>query len=522
MQSLAGIPHDRTASRHDPRDRYSLLHGDRFFDLEGLTGVVISRVLIRLLLFSCLEMKMSRSFYSCDRDQMLLLPPSIGEWVPEDDLARFVVEVVEQMDLKPFYARYKDGTGQTAYRPEVLLGILILGYCIGIRSSRVLERLCIHDIRFRFVTANEFPHFSTISRFRKESRDQFKELFVDVLRLCNQAGLLKIGNVALDGTAMKADASMRCNRTRKELGEKVEQMLLEAEQCDEAEDAQVGADKRGDELPDALKSVASRRAKLRAAKQELDRIERAYAKADAQARSRIKEYDERVAARQAQELETGKKIAGVRPQLPKHLDEIKANTTDPDSNVVKSGTGYVQGYNAQAAVETESQIIVAAEIATEQNDVHQLPPMIQKLQSTLERVAPESLPKALLTDAGYWTPVSLERAHQMLEQIEPAKRPELICAVPPRYQQLKTAPQDDSPASESANLLYRLEQRQRSPGGQRLYQQRGRSIEPVFGQIKANRKCRSFMMRLIENVRGEWDLICMTHNMLKLFRHSRN
>lgn len=461
---------------------------------------------------------MTRSFYPCDREQLSILPPSILDWIPEGDLSRFVVDVVEEMDLKPFYAKYKDGSGQTAYRPEVMVSLLVLAYCEGVRSSRAIERLCTRDIRYRMVTCNEMPDHTTIARFRNSCRDQLHKIFVDVLRLCAEAGLVKLGLVAVDGTKIKANAAMEANRSRKELAELVEKMLIEAEQTDVSEDEQKGVGRRGDELPDNLQSAASRRAKLRAAKERLDRLDRAHKKADGKSRALIKKYDKTVEGRQTTQFETGKKPGGRTPRTPaeQELNKPKGNLTDPDSEAMSARSGFVQGFNAQAAVTSETQIIVAANVVGTGTDMNQLAPMLDKVRETLAASEISQCPCVVAADAGYWTPDAITLADESAERF--TTPPELLVAVPHRWRKLKEAPVDDTPPGD-ASLHYRIEYRQRGPSGRALYRKRAQSVEPAFGQVKTVQRFDRFSMRGIENVQAEWLLVCATHNLLKLWRH---
>lgn len=457
-----------------------------------------------------------------------MLPPSLADWLPEEDLAYFVIDAVAEMDLRPFHAQYKSGSGQKAYPPEIMLPLLLMAYCHGMRSSRVIERLCQRDIAYRLVACQSFPDHSTIARFRQKFRSEIQDLFVRVLELCREAGLLKVGTVAIDGTKIGANAAMEANRTRQKLTRQVEAMLNEAEQTDQAEDKQFGSDKRGDEMPEPLRSAASRRAVLRAARERQERLKMAHEKAEEKAQKLVEAYEEKVAAQQEREARTGRKATQnetPKPPAQEDLDKIKANTTDPESSTVKGRSGFLQGYNAQAAVTTDTQIIVATQVTSVGCDTRELPGMIEELVKNLEKACPavgeeQEKIKAVLADAGYWCIDSMAESYEYLEKsFEPDARPELFVAVPPRYAKVKVPPAEDSPPPEEASLVVRLEHLQRSPRGQAVYKQRATSVEPVFGQIKTGRGCDTFMQRGLENVDAEWSLICTTHNMLKLWRH---
>ena len=302
---------------------------------------------------------MAYNLLSCERDQSYLMPPSMRDWLSEGHLAWFIVDAVGQMDLREFYAVYRsDGWGAAAYDPGMMVAILLYGYCVGVRSSRRIARALEEDVGFRVVAANRQPDFRTICRFRAERAEAFEELFVEVLRLCHEAGLVKLGVVALDGTKVAANAALATNRSHQAIEEEVRRMLAEAKAMDAEEDANYGPDRRGDELPEGLGGRTERLKRLKEAKERLQREAEAGAKA-------VQEHVER---RRAEEEATGKKKRGRKPKVvePLPTEEAKANTTDPDSRIMKTRQGYVQGYNAQAVV-SEEQIIVAVGVTQEAN-----------------------------------------------------------------------------------------------------------------------------------------------------------
>lgn len=314
---------------------------------------------------------MAYNFIESNRDQIYLMPLSLRKWLPEEDLAWFIVDAVDQMDLMGMYLKYRsDGKGQAAYEPSMMVALLLYAYSVGARSSRQIERLCERDIAFKVITANQVPDHSTIARFRQENGRDLERLFTDVLKLCAKAGLVKVGIVALDGTKLKANASLEANRTYWHIKKEVKKMLTEAEAQDAEEDKLYGKDKRGDELPDDLRARTSRLKRLKEEKQRLEEE----AAAAAQQREKIE-------AREAEEYETGQKKRGRKPNepAPEAAAERKVNPTDPDSRIMKTRRGYVQGYNCQAVV-TEGQIIVATELTTQENDVNQLHPMVERAQ----------------------------------------------------------------------------------------------------------------------------------------------
>lgn len=460
---------------------------------------------------------MTRSFYPCDRDQQLLLPPSLNDWLAPDDLAYFVIDAVGTMNLGPFLRAFKDGSGQKAYSPRTLLPLLLFAYCQGVRSSRQIERLCRRDVGFRVVACNTFPDHTTIARFRDKFSAQLQDLFLEVLQLCRVAGLAKLGSIAIDGTKIKANAAMESNKTRDKLARQVELILTEAQKTDQDEDKQFGADKRGDELPEIMRSAASRRAALQAARRRQQRISKAYDKADEKVRNQINEYDNKLARREEDQAASARNTGSHEPKPPaeKDLNAFKANTTDPDSCLQKGRSGYLQGYNAQAAV-NENQIIVATRMAKAGCDNNELPPMIEEIHKNVAKLGIIEPIGSITADAGYWGHKVLEQACQMLN---PATA--LYVAAPKRYSFIKDAEQAAQPLPEGCSIIQRLEHQQRSPEGQQVYKIRGQTVEPVFGQIKSARGCDRFMQRGTEKVNAEWDLMCTTHNILKLWRHKK-
>lgn len=441
-----------------------------------------------------------------DREQGYLMPPSVREWLSEGHLAWFIVDAVEEMDLSGFYGGYRnDGWGAAAYDPELMVGVLLYGYCLGLRSSRRIARALEEDVGFRVVAANQQPDFRTICRFRAEHEKALEELFVEVLRLCHEAGLVKLGVVALDGTKVAANAALAANRSHQAIKEEVQRMLAEAKATDAEEDAHYGPERRGDELPEGLGRRADRLKRLKEAKERLQREAEAAAKA-------VKEHLEQ---RRADEEATGKKKRGRKPEViePLPTDEAKANTTDPDSRIMKTGQGYVQGYNAQAVV-SEDQIIVAVGVTQEANDVQQLEPMLQTMEHTLEAAGIEDRPKAGLADAGYWSEANI-RACSCPEM------PELLIATTKDWKQRKMLREKGCPRGRMPKGLSprdRMERKLLTKRGRALYKKRGVLVEPVFGQVKEGQGFRRFMRRGLGAAQSEWSLAGMSHNLLKLWR----
>jgi transposase len=448
---------------------------------------------------------MAYNFLECNRDQIYLLPPTLQEWLPPGDLVWFVIDAVEEMDLTAFYLKYRtDGKGQAAFEPSMMVALLLYAYSLGIRSSREIEQLCERDLGFKVVAANQTPDHTTISRFRKDHGPALQELFQQILKLCKEAGLVKLGVVALDGSKVKANAALEANRTYQHIEQEVQKMFAEAEAQDAEEDRSYGPDQRGDELPDELADRTSRKARLAACKKRLE--EQAAAEA-ARKQSKIEE-------REAQEAETGTRKRGRRPQEsdPTPAADAKANPTDPDSRIMKTKSGYLQGYNSQAVV-TEAQIIIAAEVTNEENDVNQLHPMVGKAQENLAAIASHLTIKTVLADAGYISDKSLAAID--------ADGPEHLIAARKDWKQRKEDPASPPPRGripKGLTLRQRMERKLLTKRGRALYKKRSRTVEPVFGQIKDSRGIRHFMRRGLEACREEWTLICATHNLLKLWR----
>jgi len=446
----------------------------------------------------------SYNFLPCERDQSYLLPPSIADWLPEEHLAWFVLEAVGQMDLSAFRGKYReDGTGSAAYQPEMMVALLLYGYCVGERSSRRIERLCETDVAFRVIAANARPDHATIARFRSRHREELEGLFVKILRLCGEAGLVKVGVVAVDGTKVKANAALAANKTHDGIEAEVKRMLTEAEAKDAEEDRLYGS-ARGDELPEGLRRRSDRLKRLRECQERLER----------EAAERAAERERKLAERAAKEAESEQKLRGRKPKASdgKEDEAAKANVTDPDSRIMKTRSGYVQGYNAQAAV-TEGQVILAAEITQEANDAHQLHPVLGKVEENLAAAGVAEKPEVALADAGYWNEANASG-------MKP-EGPELFAATTKDWKQRKAMREQPPPRGRiprGMGLRERMERKLLTRRGRELYRKRGMTVEPVFGQVKEVRDCDRFLMRGKSGASCEWKLICGTHNLLKLWR----
>jgi transposase len=456
---------------------------------------------------------MSKQFRNCDLNQAYLLPPSLQDWLPEGHLARFVADLVETLDLSALYAQYEegDGRGLAAYDPRMMVRLLIYGYCRGVASSRRMERATQEDVAFRYLAADQHPDHDTIADFRKQHLANLGRLFVQVLKLCQQAGLVKLGHVALDGTKVKANASKhkamsyeRMGETEQKLQTEVEALLAEAARVDAEEDGKYGKGKRGEELPAELARRESRLKKIQEAKAALE------AEAKEAAQRKQAEVEARLQEREKQEEERGRKFGGRPPQAPdpeqaKPEPRAQRNFTDPESRIMKDGATqeFVQAYNAQAAVDSEGQVIVAAAVTQAANDQQQLVPMLAQVEAMMGRQ-----PERVTADAGYFSAANV--THPRLAGID-------LFVAPDRPKHGEEVPVATGPPPE-AGVAEQMRHKLRTPEGRTIYKRRKAIVEPVFGQIKEVRGFRRFLLRGLAPVEAEWKLICATHNLLKLFQ----
>lgn len=442
---------------------------------------------------------MAPNFLLCDRDQELLLPPSLREWLPEDHLAWFVLDAVGELDLSAFYAAYRrDGWGRAAFDPQMMVALLLYAYAVGERSSRQIERRCREDVAFRVLTANQIPDHATIARFRARHEHALAEIFAQVLGLCARAGLVSVGLVALDGSLLAGNASAGATRSYTSIREEVERMLAQAAQADAAEDERLG-EARGDELPPELADPRSRRERLRRCKEELEQ-----AQAEEEAA-----YQENLAWRAAWEMEHGRKLGGRKP-TPPAADALAArriNTTDPDTRLLKRAGGRsVQGYNAQVVASPE-QVIVAAQVTQSHNDGDQLAPMVARAVGALREAGVEEPIGTVLADGGYWnSPAISDVRGQGIDVLVPTQDRG-------RKAPRKLAPRQGEEARQIEAVLS-------TPEGQALYRRRQQMVEPVFAHIKSIRRLDRFLRRGLTACQAEWQLIAATHNLLKLWRAS--
>jgi len=441
---------------------------------------------------------MSKHFRPWKIDEAQLLPPSVHDFVPEGHLARFVVSLVrESLDLKAITASYKSALGQPPFHAVMMTALLLYAYCCGIYSSRRIAKACIERVDFMMIVANDPPDFRTISDFRKRHLAALAGLFVQVLKLAEKAGLVKLGHVALDGTKIKANASKHkamsyegMKRREAQLQAEVGRWLAAAEAADAEEDELYG-DKRGDELPDWVADKAKRLEKIREAKAALE----AEAKAAAEAKARTEQEAE--AKRRAE----GRKRSGKKPRPPSREPDAKAqrNFTDPESRILKTKDGFIQGYNAQAAVDGEAQIIVAQGLTPSTSDQAQLVALVDGIERNLGRT-----PKEASADSGYLSEANLE-----------ALADRGIAA----YIATGRAKHPTEVKRKLAGPLTRaMRDKLKRAGWRSRYRLRKQIVEPVFGQIKQARGFRQFLLRGVEKVRAEWAMICTAHNLLKLAR----
>ena len=457
---------------------------------------------------------MNKRFRTCALDQPYLLPPSLQEWLPDRHLARFIAEVVDELDLNPIYAAYErtDGRGLSAYHPLMLTRVLLYAYCVGMTSSRRIEKATYEDLAVRYLAADQHPDHDTIAAFRQEHLQELGSLFADALRLCRRAGLVKLGNVALDGTKLQANASrqqsfshVRLSEQEQRVKDQIEELLRQAQQTDREEDERYGQGRSGDELPPELADAGRRLQKIREAKRALEQeaaqaVEEAGRdQPNAGRRGRPPKGEEPVSPAERARRKKRLQRARLNAQQPTR----QFNFTDPDSRVMRdNGLGcFVQGYNAQIAVDSHAQVIIAADVTQQVVDRSQLLPMCERIRESVG-----ALPPVLSADAGYWDTLSIE---------DPALRgTELLISPDATHRWAKPKAIHASPA------VQRMREKLNSGVARSLYAMRRIIVEPVFGQIKQARGLRRFSFRGVRKVQAEWKLICLTHNLLKMFRHS--
>ncbi len=435
---------------------------------------------------------MSKTYRPYHPDQEYLLPPNLRDWLPDGHLAYFVSDVVDNLNLCAMDAVYgNEPRGQPPYDPRMMTKLLVYGYCVGVFSSRRIEQRVAEDIAFRVLAAGNAPNFRTISDFRKIHLATLEGLFEQVLKIALAAGAMKLGRVALDGTKVKASASKhkamsygRMKEKEQQIRAEVRELLAQAEVADAAEDALYGADQRGDELPAELQRRETRLQKIREAQRALEQRARQKAK------------------------EEGKPAAEVKQAKPEAKDQH--NFTDPESRIMRGSDGFVQGYNAQAAVEPALQLIVGQSVTPAANDKEQIEPMVEVIEEQSGQ-----RPTAILADSGYCS-------ENNLEHLEAPDRPDCkidayIATNKQKHgERRQVCPR--GPLPKNATRVERMKRKLQTKAGRAVYAARKTMVEPVFGQIKQARGFRQFLLRGLAKVRGEWALVCLTHNILKLHR----
>ena len=426
---------------------------------------------------------MAKTYRPYVPEQDLLLPPSLREWLPEDHLAFFVSDLIDQVDLSAITTVYEDEErGYPPYHPVMLTKVLVYAYCVGVFSSRRIQRRLVEDVAFRVLAAGNEPDFRTIAEFRKRHLPALRGFFEQVLRLARELGAPRVGRVALDSSKIKANASKhkamsygRMREKQRQLREEVNELLAQAEASDAAEDAEYGADQRGDELPAELQRRESRLQRIREAKRALE----ARAKAEAAA-------------------------AGHPTETAKPDPKAQYNFTDPESRIMKGPDGFVQAYNVQVAVD-DLQLIVGQAVTQQTNDKKQLMPMI----TAIEQQAGDT-PDQVLADAGYCSDESLTAIA--------GTRIDAYISTRKQTHGERLGPCPRGPLPKTATIVDRMARKLQTKTGAAAYAARKGIVEPVIGQIKQARGFRQFLLRGFEQVQGEWSLVCTTHNILKLYR----
>lgn len=476
---------------------------DRLVEVELVEALVAQRA----------PVAEEKTFRAYDPDQVLLMAPCLQDWVPDGHLARFVSDLVDEaLDLSAIYASYEDGRGFPPYDPRLMVKLLIYGYATGTPSSRKLEERTFSDVAVRFLCADQHPDYRPIARFRKRHLDALAELFVQALRLCQRAGLVGLGTLALDGTKLRANASRhkamsyeRMVKKEKELEAEIaairanaQALLADAERVDAQEDERFGPDRHGDELPSELQRREQRLARIRDAKTALEA-----------------EAAERERARRAEMQEQGKKPRrppnGRDPFKPK--PKAQRNFTDPDSRIMKSADGaFHQCFNGQAIVDSQAQVIVAAELSDQAPDAEQLEPALDQLDENLDATGAE-LPEgaALTADAGYFSQENVKRtaAHGLDPHIATGR---FKHSEPP-------PPAPRGPVPKNATAKQRMARKLKTKEGRAVYARRKAIVEPVFGQMQTVQDARQLLLRGKPAARAQWRFQCAIHNLLKLHRN---
>lgn len=445
---------------------------------------------------------MSDRFQTIDRNTSYLLPPSLQDWLPENHLARFVVDMVERLDLRELESRYGGG-GKQPYHPSLLLALLFYGYATGVFSSRKLEQATFDSVAFRFITGDTHPDHDTIATFRKRFLGELEGLFVQLLVLAKVMGLLNLGHVSLDGTKVKANASKHkamswgyANKLEEQLRREVQELLKKAEQADAEDDPEM-------DIPDELARREDRLAAIERAKAEIERRARERFEAEQT------EYEAKLKKRRAHEAKTGKKARGQEPKAPQAGpgDKDQVNFTDNESRIMPSSEGFVQAYNAQAGVDIDTHLIVENHLTQQANDKLEIKSALDRLSNMNDSLGK---PTGLLADAGYFSESNVK--HCASNGVTPYisdRRERHNLPWDERFQSPPPCPPD-------ADALCAMQHRLRTPEGRAMYAKRKSTIETVFGIIKEVMGFRRFHLRGFDAARGEWNLVCMAWNMKRL------
>ena len=451
-----------------------------------------------------IELGMPRTFIAYAPDQPFLLPPDLRDWLPQGHLALFISDVVDSLDLTRLMESYQSAydRGRPPYHPAMMLKLMIYGYSTGKRSSRKLERATYEEIPYRVLTANQHPDHASIAEFRRRHLDVMRDLFVQVLLLCKQAGLVKLGHVSLDGSKVKANASKhkamsykRMCETEERLQREVEQLLAAAAAADERESGEPGV---GEELPEELRRREERLAKIREAKAVLEQD----ARDKAAARKLARETEKQATGRERR----GRKPKGDDPDAARPDDKAQRNFTDPDSRIMKDGASkaFEQAYNTQIVVDDQAQVIVAADVTQEANDKRQLVPMLEQVRANLGR-----LPQKVSADTGYFSEEAVTAT--ALGEVD-------LYVATERHRHGAESEAPPALPSETPNAKERMQAKLRTEDGRAVYARRKAIVEPVFGQLKEVQNFRRFHLRSLEKATAEWSMACLCHNILKLFR----
>ena len=449
---------------------------------------------------------MSKTYRPWNPNQQYLLPPSVQDWLPENNLVYFLLDTVNELDISAITQKYEqENRGFPPFHPRMMVALLLYSYCRGIFSSRKIMQACEERLTFRVIAGDDIPNWRTISDFRKLHIKELQQLFVQVLQLCQEAGLVKLGHIALDGTKIKANASrhkaMSYGRMLKEeasLKEEIKQLLEKSEAIDQQEDDKYGPDRRGDELPEELARRESRLKRIQEAKKVLE----AKAKAAAQEAQKQREQED---SKSGNKPQCGRKRKTV-SEVPAYNKQY--NFTDPESGIMKANNkGWDQCGNAQAAVDSKDQIIVSCDVTDESNDKKQFEPMLEQAQ---ENVGQDKKIKSALADSGYYSESNVKFAEdKKIDAYIATKRTKHNDPVP-------KAPGGRPP--KDLTVQEKMARKLRTKKGRETYSKRKSIVEPVFGQIKGARGFVQFSLRGLEKMRGEWAIVCLTHNLLKLFR----